>query len=85
MSWRGEARTKDCGGGLLLTTGGVSAGWHAGHRTVRPIQSREIRFTTNSRDAPVDGGAISRDGHLLLYADKIEIHVKDTASGPLIG
>lgn len=70
-------------GGLLATTGAVSAGWHAGHRTVRAIQPREIRLTTNSADAPVDGGAISPDGHLLLYSDKMGIHVKDTTSGEM--
>ncbi len=67
--------------GLLLTAGAVSAGWHAGHRTVRPIQPREVRLTTNSADAPVEGGAISPDGRLLLYADRIGMHVKDTTSG----
>src|SRR5215813_2248667 len=68
-------------GGFLVTTGAVSAGWHAGHRSVRPIQPREIRLTTNSADAPVDGGAISPDGQLLLYSDRMGIHVKDTSSG----
>ena len=67
--------------GLVLTAGAVSAGWHAGHRTVHPIQPREIRLTTNSNDAPVEGGAISPDGRLLLYSDKIGMHVKDTSSG----
>src|SRR5215475_51757 len=67
--------------GLVLTAGAVSAGWHAGHRTVRPIQPREIRLTTNSTDAPVEGGTISPDGRMLLYADKIGMHVKDTGSG----
>jgi Tol biopolymer transport system component/DNA-binding winged helix-turn-helix (wHTH) protein len=67
--------------GLLVTAGAVSAGWHAGHRTVRPIQPREVRLTTNSPDAPVEGGAISPDGRMLLYADRIGMHVKDTTSG----
>ena len=67
--------------GLLLTAGAVSAGWHAGHRTLRPIQAREIRLTTNSSDAPVDGGAISPDGRMLIYSDKIGVHVKDTTTG----
>src|SRR5262249_12690037 len=68
-------------GGLLLTTGAVSAGWHAGHRSVRLLQPREIPLTTNSPAAPVDGVAISTAGHLLVYVDKMGMHQKDTASG----
>jgi len=67
--------------GLLLTAGAVSAGWHAGHRTVHAIQPREIRLTTNSPDAPVEGGAISPDGRMLLYSDRVGVHVKDTTTG----
>ena len=67
--------------GLAVTAGAVSAGWHAGHRTVRPMQPREVRLTTNSADAPVEGGAISPDGRMLLYGDRIGMHVKDTTSG----
>ncbi|HWZ98295.1 MAG TPA: winged helix-turn-helix domain-containing protein [Candidatus Dormibacteraeota bacterium] len=67
--------------GLVITTGAVSAGWHAGHRAIRPIQPREIRLTTNSADAPIEGGAISPDGRMLVYQDKLGIHVKDTSSG----
>lgn len=70
-------------GGLLATTGAVSAGWHAGHRSVRPMQPREIRLTTNSPDAPVEGGAISPDGRMLIYSDKLGLHVKDTGSGEI--
>ena len=69
--------------GLLMTAGAVSAGWHAGHRSVRPVQAREIRLTTNSPDAPVEGGAISPDGQMLIYADKLGVHVKDTTSGEI--
>jgi len=69
--------------GLLLTAGAVSAGWHAGHRNVRPVEVREMRLTTNSPDAPVEGGAISPDGRMLLYSDKIGLHIKDTASGEI--
>jgi DNA-binding winged helix-turn-helix (wHTH) protein/Tol biopolymer transport system component len=69
--------------GLLATAGAVSAGWHAGHRTVRPLQPREMRLTTNSPDAPVEGGTISPDGKILLYTDKIGLHVKDTTSGEI--
>jgi Tol biopolymer transport system component/DNA-binding winged helix-turn-helix (wHTH) protein len=70
-------------GGLLVTTGAISAGWHAGHRAVRPVQPREIRLTTNSADAPVEGGAISPDGRMLIYTDKLGLHVKDTSSGEI--
>ena len=69
--------------GLLVTAGAVSAGWHAGHRNVRPVQPREMRLTTNSPDAPVEGGTISPDGRMLLYADRIGLHVKDTTSGEI--
>src|SRR5579859_501538 len=69
--------------GLVVTAGAVSAGWHAGHRTVRPMQPREMRLTTNSPDAPVEGGSISPDGRMLLYADKLGLHVKDTTSGEI--
>jgi Tol biopolymer transport system component/DNA-binding winged helix-turn-helix (wHTH) protein len=69
--------------GLLVTAGAVSAGWHAGHRAVRPIQAREVRLTTNSPDAPVEGGAISPDGRMLIYSDKLGLHVKDTSSGEI--
>ncbi|SRR5882724_11107336 len=69
--------------GLVATAGAVSAGWHAGHRTVRPVQPREMRLTANSPDAPVEGGAISPDGRMLLYSDKIGVHVKDTTSGEI--
>src|SRR5882672_2564506 len=69
--------------GLLVTAGAVSAGWHAGHRTVRPMQPRETRLTANSPDAPVEGGTISPDGRMLLYADKIGLHMKDTSSGEI--
>src|SRR5579859_1748703 len=69
--------------GLLVTTGAVSAGWHAGHRSLRPVQAREVRLTTNSPDAPVEGGAISPDGRMLIYADKLGLHVKDTSSGEI--
>jgi len=69
--------------GLLATTGAVSAGWHVGHRAVRPVQPREIRLTTNSPDAPVEGGAISPDGRMLIYTDKLGLHVKDTSSGEI--
>lgn len=67
--------------GLVVTAGAVSAGWHAGHRTVRAMQPHEVRLTTNSADAPVEGGAISPDGQMLLYGDRIGMHVKDTTSG----
>ncbi|HLZ14199.1 MAG TPA: winged helix-turn-helix domain-containing protein [Candidatus Acidoferrum sp.] len=69
--------------GFLITAGAVSAGWHAGHRSVRAVQAREIRLTTNSPDAPVEGGAISPDGRMLIYADKLGLHVKDTSSGEI--
>lgn len=69
--------------GAAGTAGAVSAGWHAGHRTVRPLQPREMRLTSNSPDAPVEGGAISPDGRMLLYSDKIGLHVKDTTSGEI--
>ena len=69
--------------GLVVTAGAVSAGWHAGHRTVRPLQPHEVRLTANSSDAPVEGGAISPDGQMLLYGDKIGLHVKDTTSGEI--
>jgi Tol biopolymer transport system component/DNA-binding winged helix-turn-helix (wHTH) protein len=69
--------------GLLATAGAVSAGWHAGHHTVRPLQPREMRLTANSPDAPVEGGTISPDGKILLYTDKIGLHVKDTTSGEI--
>ena len=69
--------------GLLATTGAVSAGWHAGHRAMRPVQAREVRLTTNSPDAPVEGGAISPDGRMLIYEDKLGLHVKDTSSGEI--
>jgi Tol biopolymer transport system component/DNA-binding winged helix-turn-helix (wHTH) protein len=69
--------------GFLITAGAVSAGWHAGHRAVRPVQAREIRLTANSPDAPVEGGAISPDGRMLIYSDKLGLHVKDTASGEI--
>src|SRR5262252_4865305 len=76
FAWWGAA-------GLLATAGAVSAGWHAGHRTVRPLQPREMRLTANSPDAPVEGGTISPDGRMLLYTDKIGLHVKDTTSGEI--
>jgi Tol biopolymer transport system component/DNA-binding winged helix-turn-helix (wHTH) protein len=69
--------------GLLVTTGAVSAGWHAGHRMMRPVQPREMRLTANSPDAPVENGTISPDGRMLLYSDKIGLHVKDTSSGEI--
>ncbi|GAC1640695.1 MAG: hypothetical protein NVS9B14_22230 [Candidatus Acidiferrum sp.] len=69
--------------GLMVTAGAVSAGWHAGHRNVRPIQPHEVRLTSNSTDAPVDGGAISPDGRMLIYSDKLGLHVKDTTSGEI--
>ena len=69
--------------GLVATAGAVSAGWHAGHRNVRPMQPHEMRLTANSQDAPVEGGAISPDGRMLLYSDKIGLHVKDTTSGEI--
>ena len=69
--------------GFLITSGAVSAGWHAGHRSVRSIQAREVRLTTNSPDAPVEGGAISPDGRMLIYSDKIGVHIKDTTSGEI--
>jgi DNA-binding winged helix-turn-helix (wHTH) protein/Tol biopolymer transport system component len=68
-------------GGLVITTGAVSAGWHAGHSAMRPVQPREIRLTTNSADAPVDGGTISASGRMLAYADHRGTYVKDTTSG----
>ncbi|MBS1842487.1 MAG: PD40 domain-containing protein [Acidobacteria bacterium] len=69
--------------GLVVTAGAVSAGWHAGHRTIRPLQPREIRLTANSADAPVEGGTISPDARMLLYSDKVGLHVKDTTSGEI--
>ena len=69
--------------GLFVTAGAVSAGWHAGHRAIRPLQPREVRLTTNSPDAPVEGGAISPDGTMLIYSDKVGVHVKDTTSGEI--
>ena len=69
--------------GLMVTAGAVSAGWHAGHRTMRPVQPREMRLTANSSDAPVENGTISPDGRMLLYSDKIGLHVKDTSSGEI--
>jgi len=72
-----------CIAGFLVTAGAVSAGWHAGHRAVRPVQVREVRLTTNSPDAPVEGGAISPDGRMLIYSDKVGVHIKDTTSGEI--
>src|SRR5262249_25073101 len=53
----------------------------AANRTIRPVQPREMRLTANSPDAPIEGGSISPDGRMLLYSDKIGLHVKDTTSG----
>lgn len=60
---------------------GVSAGWHAGHRSAAAVRPAERRVTGNPRNDPVSSAALSPDGKYVAFADKTGLFLRVLSSG----
>ena len=60
---------------------GISAGWHAGHRSAASIRFTERRLTGNPENDPVLSAAISPDGRYLAFADRAGLFLRVVANG----
>jgi Tol biopolymer transport system component/DNA-binding winged helix-turn-helix (wHTH) protein len=60
---------------------GVTAGWVASRRGVRPVQFRQQRLTANPEDDPVTGAVISPDGKYLAFSDNTGFYLREIAGG----
>jgi Tol biopolymer transport system component/DNA-binding winged helix-turn-helix (wHTH) protein len=60
---------------------GVSAGWHAGHRSAAAIRFTERRLTANPENDPILSAAISPDARYLAFADRAGLFLRVVASG----
>jgi serine/threonine protein kinase len=69
------------GGGSLLLAVVVGFLWWKYSRPSPPTEIKERQLTTNSRDNPIDGPAISGDGKYLGYGDNFGLHVRSLESG----
>jgi eukaryotic-like serine/threonine-protein kinase len=67
----------------LAVAAGIVVVKHNHEKTsaTNPIQWTTTQITTNDSDDPVDASAISPDGHLLAYADKTGIFVREMLTG----
>jgi hypothetical protein len=63
---------------LLL---GISAGWHAGHRSAASIRFTERRLTGNPENDPVLSAAISPDSKYLAFADRAGLFLRVVGTG----
>jgi Tol biopolymer transport system component/DNA-binding winged helix-turn-helix (wHTH) protein len=60
---------------------GISAGWHAGHRSAASIRFTERRLTGNPENDPVLSAAISPDGKYLAFADRAGLFLRVVSTG----
>lgn len=60
---------------------GISAGWHAGHRSAAAIRFTERRLTANPENDPVLSAAISPDGKYLAFADRAGLFLRMVGTG----
>lgn len=60
---------------------GISAGWHAGHRSAASIRFTERRLTGNPENDPVLSAAISPDGKYLAFADHAGLFLRVVGTG----
>jgi Tol biopolymer transport system component/DNA-binding winged helix-turn-helix (wHTH) protein len=60
---------------------GVSAGWHAGHRSAASVRFTERRLTGNPENDPVLSAAISPDGKYLAFADRAGLFLRVVGTG----
>ena len=61
--------------------GGISAGWHAGHRSAAAVRFAERRLTGNPENDPVLSAAISPDGKYLAFADRAGLFLRVVGTG----
>jgi Tol biopolymer transport system component/DNA-binding winged helix-turn-helix (wHTH) protein len=66
---------------VLLDLAGISAGWHAGHRSAASMRLTERRLTGNPENDPVTSAAISPDGKYLAFADKEGLFLRAVGTG----
>lgn len=60
---------------------GLTAGWHAGHRSAASVRPPERRLTGNPENDPVISAAISPDGKYLVFADRTGFFLRVVATG----
>jgi Tol biopolymer transport system component/DNA-binding winged helix-turn-helix (wHTH) protein len=60
---------------------GISAGWHAGHRSAAAVRFTERRLTGNPENDPVLSAAISPDGKYLAFADRAGLFLRVVGTG----
>jgi Tol biopolymer transport system component/DNA-binding winged helix-turn-helix (wHTH) protein len=60
---------------------GISAGWHAGHRSAASIRFTERRLTGNPENEPVLSASISPDGKYLAFADRAGLFLRVVGTG----
>jgi Tol biopolymer transport system component/DNA-binding winged helix-turn-helix (wHTH) protein len=60
---------------------GISAGWHAGHRSAASIRFTERRLTGNPVNDPILTAAISPDGKYLVFADRAGLFLRVVGTG----
>ncbi len=60
---------------------GVSAGWHAGHRSAASIRFTERRLTANPENDPILSAAISPDGKYLAFAHRVGLMLRVVGTG----
>jgi Tol biopolymer transport system component/DNA-binding winged helix-turn-helix (wHTH) protein len=60
---------------------GVSAGWHAGHRSAASVRFIERRLTANPENDPILSAAISPDGKYLAFADRAGLMLRVVGTG----
>ncbi len=65
----------------VVVLAGISAGWHAGHRSAASIRFTERRLTANPENDPVLSAAISPDGKYLAFADRSGLFLRVVGTG----
>ncbi len=60
---------------------GISAGWHAGHKSAAAVRFTERRLTANPENDPVLSAAISPDGKYLAFADRAGLFLRMVGTG----
>jgi len=66
---------------LLVLLFGISAGWHAGHRSVASVRFSERRLTGNPENDPILSAALSPDGRYLAFTDRMGLFVRLLGTG----
>ena len=74
-SWRFGLAT------VVLILAGISAGWHAGHRSAASSRFAERRLTNNPENDPVLSAAISPDGKYAAFIDRSGAFLRMVTSG----